>query len=32
VPLSQPPYMSQDSFVSVVGLALRLMRYLPGIK
>ncbi len=32
VPLSQPPYLSQDNFVSVVVLALRLMRYLPGIK
>ncbi len=33
VPLSAPPpYMSQDTFVSVVGFALRLMKYLPGIK
>ncbi|MGE5358369.1 MAG: succinic semialdehyde dehydrogenase [Bacteroidales bacterium] len=32
VPLSTPPYMTQDTFVSVVGFALRLMRYLPGIK
>lgn len=32
VPLSAPPYMTQDTFVSVVGFALRVLRYLPGIK
>jgi succinate-semialdehyde dehydrogenase/glutarate-semialdehyde dehydrogenase len=32
VPLSQPPYLSQDGFVSLVSFALRLMRYLPMIK
>ncbi len=32
VQLSAPPYLSQDRFVSLVGLALRVMRYLPGIK
>ncbi len=32
VPLSAPPYLSQDNFVSVVVVALRLLRYLPGIK
>jgi succinate-semialdehyde dehydrogenase/glutarate-semialdehyde dehydrogenase len=32
VQLSTPPYLSQDTFVSVVAFALRLMRYLPGIK
>ena len=32
VPLSAPPYLSQDQFVSVVVLALRVLRYLPGIK
>ena len=32
VPLSAPPYLSQDTFVSVVVFALRLMRHLPGIK
>jgi succinate-semialdehyde dehydrogenase/glutarate-semialdehyde dehydrogenase len=30
--LSAPPYLSQDRFVSLVGFALRVMRYLPGIK
>ncbi len=30
--LSTPPYLSQDTFVSLVGIALRVMRYLPGIK
>ena len=30
--LSAPPYLSQDNFVGIVGFALRLMRYLPGIK
>jgi succinate-semialdehyde dehydrogenase/glutarate-semialdehyde dehydrogenase len=32
VPLSAPPYLSQDQFVSVVVLALRVLRHLPGIK
>ncbi len=32
VPLSTPPYLTQDRFVSLVSLALRVMRYLPGIK
>ncbi len=32
VQLSTPPYLSQDRFVSLVGFALRVMRYLPGIK
>jgi succinate-semialdehyde dehydrogenase/glutarate-semialdehyde dehydrogenase len=32
VQLSAPPYLSQDTFVSVVAFALRVMRYLPGIK
>lgn len=32
VPLSAPAYLSQDNFVGIVGFALRLMRYLPGIK
>jgi len=32
VPLSAPPYLSQDQFVSVVVLALRVLRHLPGFK
>ncbi len=33
VPLSSPPpFMSQDTFVTVVGFALRLLRHVPGIK
>ena len=32
VQLSAPSYLSQDSFVTLVRFALRVMRYLPGIK
>ena len=32
VPMSVPPYLSQDRFASVVVMALRLLRHLPGMK